>query len=68
MADPEDVKRGIGVATGFIAYRMRSEFEVKRRLKRAQLSDEDTAAVIAQMKDMRLIDDQAFAGAYARDL
>ncbi|MFV1979736.1 MAG: regulatory protein RecX [Rhodothermia bacterium] len=63
----EEVKRGIDVAVGFIAYRMRSEFEVRRRLKRARLDDEDVATVIARIKEMKLIDDRAFAGAYTRD-
>ncbi len=67
MPGSEDVKRGIDVATVFISYRMRSEFEVRRRLKRAHLSNEDAGIVIARMKEMKLIDDEAFAGAYARD-
>lgn len=64
---PEDVKRGIDVASGFIAFRMRSEFEVFRRLKREGLDEADIATVIDRLKRMDLVDDQAFAGAYARD-
>jgi regulatory protein len=67
MPDPEEVKRGIGVATGFIAYRIRSEFEVRRRLGRAGVSDEDVDATMVRLREMMLIDDAAFAGAFARD-
>ena len=67
MAGSEEVKRGIDLAVGFIAYRMRSEFEVRRRLKRARLGDEEVVVVIERIKEMRLIDDRAFAGAYTRD-
>ena len=67
MASSQEVKRGVDVAVGFIAYRMRSEFEVRRRLKRARLNDEDVVAVITRIKEMKLIDDGAFAGAYTRD-
>jgi regulatory protein len=65
--DPEDVQRGVEIATGFIAYRMRSEFEIRRRLKRANIEDEDADAVIERLTKMKLVDDRAFAGAYARD-
>lgn len=65
--DPEDVKRGVDVATGFIAYRMRSEFEIRRRLEQADISGDEANAVIRRLAEMHLVDDRAFAGAYARD-
>jgi regulatory protein len=67
MTDPEEVKRGVDVATGFISYRMRSEFEVRRRLRRAGLSELDVSSVIVRLKEMMLVDDSKFAGAYSRD-
>ncbi len=67
MPDVDEVKRGIDVASGFIAYRMRSEYEVRRRLKRAQITDEASVEAIERLKEMGLVNDRAFAAAYARD-
>ena len=65
--DPDEVRRGVEIANVFIAYRMRSEFEVRRRLKRENIEAEEADAVVAELVRMRLLDDRAFAGAYARD-
>jgi regulatory protein len=67
MRETDDFKRGIEIATTFIAYRMRSEFEVARRLNRAELEPTVVSRVIAHLKDVMLLDDGAFAEAYARD-
>ena len=66
-SDDDELKRGIHIATGFIAYRQRSEFEVTRRLRRASISDTVVPQVLSRLRDNGLIDDRAFAAAYTRD-
>jgi regulatory protein len=63
----DDVQRGVDIAVGFIAFRARSEFEVRRRLRKADLDRDVEDAVVDRLKDMSLLDDRRFAGAYARD-
>ena len=65
--DPDEVRRGIDIANVFIAYRMRSEFEVRRRLRKTGLAGDVIDAVIEHLSESGLINDRAFAGAYARD-
>jgi regulatory protein len=51
----------LDVALRFLAQRPRSESEVRRRLRRAELTDEAIDTVVAQLKQHRLVDDAAFA-------
>lgn len=66
MAD-RDAERAFQVATGFIAFRMRSEREVERRLKRAEFAPDTISSTLRRLKEVGLVDDGAFAGAYCRD-
>lgn len=62
-----ETERAFQVATGFIAFRMRSEREVERRLKRADVGPATIETTLRRLKDVGLVDDRAFAGAYCRD-
>ena len=65
--ESEDLRRAIDIAVNFIAFRARSETEVRRRLRKADFSSEIEDFAVDRLKEMRLLDDKAFAGAYARD-
>lgn len=51
-------------ALDLIAYRPRSVREVQRRLKRAGADDADIAAVVERLKEVGLLDDDAFSRAW----
>jgi regulatory protein len=55
------------VALHFISYRMRSEAEVRRRLKKEDAGHDVIDSVVANLREIGLIDDAAFADAFARD-
>jgi regulatory protein len=51
----------LDAAVRFLAQRPRSEYEVRQRLRRAGVEEALVEAVLAQLRQHRLIDDQAFA-------
>jgi regulatory protein len=57
----DSVQRCLNVALHFLAYRPRSESEVRRRLRRDRFSEEIIREVVARLKKQSLIDDVAFA-------
>ncbi|MCA9877964.1 MAG: RecX family transcriptional regulator [Thermomicrobiales bacterium] len=57
----DDVARATEAALHFLAYRARSEHEVRDRLKHGGFSAEAVAAAIARLHDWRYLDDADFA-------
>jgi regulatory protein len=51
----------LDTAVRYLAQRPRSEYEVRRRLRRAQVDDATIDATIGQLRRHRLLDDAAFA-------
>src|SRR5205085_5625431 len=58
---PSDIQLALDAAVRFLAQRPRSEYEVRQRLRRAGVDDAVIGAVLAQLRQHRLVDDQAFA-------
>ena len=67
---PEDVRdlagreaylTALDTAYRFLAYRPRSEAEVRMRLRRAKVDDITTGVVLARLGKQRLLDDSSFA-------
>lgn len=52
----------IDTALRFLAQRPRSEYEVRQRLRRAGVEEAMIQTVLEQLRQHRLVDDQAFAG------
>ena len=63
-ADDKSVARARSVALRYLASRSRSESEMRRRLRR-DFDEPIVDAIIGELKDSGLIDDAAFAGAWA---
>lgn len=63
----DSTSRAVDIGIGFIAYRMRSEFEVRRRLRKAAFEPGIIDRTIDRLAEMNLINDDAFAVAFARD-
>ncbi len=57
----EDFRRCREAALRYLAYRPRSESEVRDRLQRRGFADEHVSAVIDRLKEQGLVDDEAFA-------
>lgn len=57
----DEIERATQAALAFLAYRPRSEREVRDRLRRGQYSDDVVANVIARLHDWRYLDDEDFA-------
>lgn len=57
----DEVARATEAALHFLAYRARSEHEVRDRLKRGDFSPEAIEATIARLNDWRYLDDADFA-------
>lgn len=57
----EDLHRAVNAALHFLAYRPRSEGEIRQRLRRSGTSEEVIDQVIAQLRDWRYVDDEDFA-------
>ncbi|MEX2245190.1 MAG: RecX family transcriptional regulator [Dehalococcoidia bacterium] len=67
----QDQRRlGLSTAVAMLARRPRSEREVRQRLVRAKLPSDIVAETIAKLRELRLLDDAAFARSYveSRDL
>lgn len=52
---------GKKIAFDYLSYRIRTISEIKKRLKKAKLQDETIDKVIAHLKELKLVDDEAFA-------
>src|ERR1051325_11469709 len=62
--DPEEVYNR---ALRFLAYRPRSEAELRARLGRAGFSPQEIEGALAKLRGLKLLDDEAFARSFARD-
>ena len=61
LAKSDHFHRCLNVATHYLGYRPRSEFEVRERLQRRGFDDNTIGVVIAKLKEQRLVDDMDFA-------
>ena len=61
LARSDHFHRCRNVATHYLGYRPRSEFEVRERLQRRGFDDNTIGVVIAKLKEQGLVDDLAFA-------
>jgi len=61
LAKSDHFHRCLNVATYYLGYRPRSEFEVRERLQRRGFDDNTIGVVIAKLKEQGLIDDMDFA-------
>jgi regulatory protein len=57
----------MAAALRLLAYRPRSEKELRDRLRKRGIADEMAVATIARLKEMRLIDDSAFAASWVEN-
>jgi len=61
LAKSDHFHRCLNVATHYLGYRPRSEFEVRERLRRRGFDDNTIGVVIARLKEQGLVDDMDFA-------
>jgi regulatory protein len=61
LADADGYQRCLNAALRFLAYRPRSEAEVRQRLQKRGFEDGHIARVLARLKEQGLVDDAAFA-------
>ncbi len=61
LAKSDHFHRCLNVATHYLGYRPRSEFEVRERLQRRGYDDNTIGVVITKLKEQRLVDDMDFA-------
>ena len=61
LARSDHFYRCLNVATHYLGYRPRSEFEVRERLQRRGFDDNNIGVVIARLKEQGLVDDMDFA-------
>jgi len=61
LAKSDHFHRCLNVATHYLGYRPRSEFEVRERLQRRGFDDNNIGVVIARLKEQGLVDDMDFA-------
>lgn len=52
---------GKKIAFDYLSYRIRTISEIKKRLRKAKLQDEVIEKVILHLKELKLVDDEAFA-------
>ena len=64
MHENKNVEKAISVALRYLSYRPRSEAETKARLRRSY-DLQTVESAIERLKEMRLIDDNAFATAWS---
>lgn len=58
----EQYQSALDAALIFLEHRPRSEYEVRNRLKKRDFDDGVISTVIARLREMKLVDDTAFAG------
>ena len=61
LARSDHFHRCLNVATHYLGYRPRSEFEVRERLQRRGFDENNIGVVIARLKEQGLVDDMDFA-------
>lgn len=52
---------GKKIAFDYLSYRIRTISEIRKRLKKTKLQDETINKVISHLKELKLVDDEAFA-------
>jgi regulatory protein len=62
----EDLERCYLAAMRILKYRFNSEVELRRKLRGKRFEREDIDATIARLRGERWLDDERFAGAFAR--
>lgn len=67
IIEAETKKEAKDAALKFLSYRMRSEKEVRDKLKKKEFAEALIAEVIKDLKRVNLIDDYEFASAFIRD-
>lgn len=66
LLDEEERLRAKAVALDFIAYKARTEAEVRRKLARKGFSEHVAEEAVARMRELGYLDDADYARAYAR--
>ncbi|UCC73005.1 MAG: regulatory protein RecX [Gemmatimonadota bacterium] len=66
-ASEEAARRAIDAALNFLSYRQRTGREVRRKLAERGFSPATIEAAMQRLAAVRLVDDEAFVGAYVRD-
>lgn len=66
--DASDLGKAKDAAYRFLTPRVRSEFEVRRKLKEKGFNDDTIALAIERLKELRLLDDADFARRMTKDL
>jgi len=61
LVKSDQFKRCLNAASHYLDYRPRSEFEIRQRLRRRGFGGEAVEAVIAKLKEQKLVDDTDFA-------
>jgi regulatory protein len=61
LARSDNFHRCLNMATRYLSYRLRSEFELRERLYRRGFDGDSVEAVLAKLKEQGLVDDTAFA-------
>ncbi|HVP36889.1 MAG TPA: RecX family transcriptional regulator [Terriglobales bacterium] len=67
IIESETKKEAKDTALGFLSYRMRSEKEVRDKLKKKEFAQNLIDEVIKDLKRVNLVDDHEFASAFVRD-
>ena len=66
--DSSDLDRAKDTAYRFLTARVRSEFEVRRKLKEKGFDNDTIALAIERLKELKLLDDKDFAIRMTKDL
>lgn len=61
-------KYALSCALKFLSYRMRTESELRKKLKEKEIADEAIDVALGRLKEIGYLDDQAFAELYAQEL
>jgi len=67
IIEAETKKEAKEIALRFLSYRMRSEKEVRDKLKKKEFAEDLIIEVIKDLKRVNLVDDYEFASAFIRD-
>jgi regulatory protein len=67
IIEAETKKEAKEIALRFLSYRMRSEKEVRDKLKKKEFAEDLITEVIKDLKRVNLVDDYEFASAFIRD-
>jgi regulatory protein len=62
------VQMAFTLALHYLDYQMRSVYEMKKYLRDNDVSSTDAEKIITRLKDMKLLDDESYAGALVRTL